>query len=181
MTNQTDVLQAQYGDPSAYERLYRLNRQSVFWLCLRVTKNEADAEDLTQQAFLQAFLHLSSFRRDCNFRTWLWRIAMNEALMHLRRRRTSEISLEDLSEPDASVASQGRSHNPVVLKRILAWQIMKTVPEHSRTLLILRHFAGCTQQELTEWMGLPLGTTKAQLSRARRALRKAFSAKLRIS
>jgi RNA polymerase sigma-70 factor, ECF subfamily len=174
MIQQQDVLQAQSGDPAAYERLYQIHHQKVFWLCLRITRNVADAEDLTQQTFLQAFLHLSSLKNNCTFRAWISRIAINEALMHLRRQGVSKISIEDLHETNCDRPLHGYIRTSTGINRVLIYQVMRSLPEHYQTILILRHVAGCTQKEITDWLKVPLGTTKAQLSRARRTLRQAF-------
>lgn len=170
-----DVLQAQSGDAAAYERLYHAHRQKVFQLCLRVTRNAADAEDLTQQVFLQAFLHLSSLRSNCTFRAWLSRIAINESLMHLRKQHNPCVSIEGLQEVSCDVSINRCSWSSRGLNRILINQVIRKLPMHFQTMILLRHLAGYTQQEITEWLGIPLGTTKARLSRARRTLRQALA------
>jgi RNA polymerase sigma-70 factor, ECF subfamily len=168
-TFETDVVKAKAGDQAAYERLYHTHHQNVFWHCLRITKNPADAEDVTQQVFLQAYLNLAGFRGECRFGTWLFRIATYESLLHLRKRRYTEISLDELHETTASYfIGQGSSG---ILRRLFVSELMQRLPEHTRTLILLRHVSGWTQKELTQWLGIPLGTTKAQLSRARKALR----------
>lgn len=168
-TFETDVVQAKAGDQAAYERLYHTHHQNVFWHCLRITKNPADAEDVTQQVFLQAYLNLAGFRGECRFGTWLFRIATYESLLHLRKRRYTEISLDELHEATANYfIGQGSSG---ILRRLFVSELMQRLPEHTRTLIFLRHVSGWTQKELTQWLGIPLGTTKAQLSRARKALR----------
>lgn len=168
-TFETDVVKAKAGDQAAYERLYQTHHQNVFWHCLRITKNPADAEDVTQQVFLQAYLNLAGFRGECRFGTWLFRIATYESLLHLRKRRYTEISLDELHETTANYfIGQGSSG---ILRRLFVSELMQRLPEHTRTLIFLRHVSGWTQKELTQWLGIPLGTTKAQLSRARKALR----------
>lgn len=169
-TFETDVVKAKAGDQAAYERLYHTHHQNVFWHCLRITKNPADAEDVTQQVFLQAYLNLAGFRGECRFGTWLFRIATYESLLHLRKRRHTEIPLEELHE---SVVSSfvGHVQSSGILRRLFVSELLQRLPEHTRTLIFLRHVSGWTQKELTNWLGIPLGTTKAQLSRARKALR----------
>lgn len=169
-TFETDVVKAKAGDQAAYERLYHTHHQNVFWHCLRITKNPADAEDVTQQVFLQAYLNLAGFRGECRFGTWLFRIATYESLLHLRKRRYTEIPLEELHESIAS-SFVGPVHSSSILRRLFVSELLQRLPEHTRTLIFLRHVSGWTQKELTNWLGIPLGTTKAQLSRARKALR----------
>jgi len=170
-TFETDVVKAKEGDQSAYERLYHTHHQNVFWHCLRITKNPADAEDVTQQVFLQAYLNLAGFRGECRFGTWLFRIATYESLLHLRKRRYTEISLDELHETAANYFIGQGFNSSGILRRLFVSELMQRLPEHTRTLIFLRHVSGWTQKELTNWLGIPLGTTKAQLSRARKALR----------
>jgi len=170
-TFETDVVQAKAGDQAAYERLYHTHHQNVFWHCLRITKNPADAEDVTQQVFLQAYLNLAGFRGECRFGTWLFRIATYESLLHLRKRRYTEISLDELHDTTANYFIGQGVNSSGILRRLFVSELMQRLPEHTRTLIFLRHVSGWTQKELTNWLGIPLGTTKAQLSRARKALR----------
>lgn len=170
-TFETDVVKAKAGDQSAYERLYHTHHQNVFWHCLRITKNPADAEDVTQQVFLQAYLNLAGFRGECRFGTWLFRIATYESLLHLRKRRHTEISLDELHETAANYLVGQGFNSSGILRRLFVSELLQRLPERTRTLVFLRHVSGWTQKELTNWLGIPLGTTKAQLSRARKALR----------
>lgn len=170
-TFEADVVKAKAGDQAAYERLYHTHHQNVFWHCLRITKNPADAEDVTQQVFLQAYLNLAGFRGECRFGTWLFRIATYESLLHLRKRRYTEIPLDELHETTANYFIGHGVSSSGILRRLFVSELMQRLPEHTRTLIFLRHVSGWTQKELTNWLGIPLGTTKAQLSRARKALR----------
>ena len=172
-----DVRKARGGDECAFERLYHLHRQGIFSLCLRLTKNVADAEDMSQQVFLQAYLKLRTFRGDCSLGGWLSRIATNECLMHLRKRHNREVPLEDVANRHRSLAS--RNYAAATVLGLGVSKVMDALPEHTRVLLFLRHVAGFTQRELTVWFRLPLGTTKAQLSRARKAARGMLHSQLR--
>ncbi len=80
------IRQAKEGDPAAFERLYKKHSRHVYCLCLRMIRNPAEAEDLTQQAFLQVFRKIGTFRGDSGLATWLYRVTVNVVLMHLRRR-----------------------------------------------------------------------------------------------
>jgi RNA polymerase sigma factor (sigma-70 family) len=170
-----DVSKAQAGDNSAYERLYRVYRQSVFSSCLRLTRNVEDAEDLTQQVFLRAYLNLHAFRGECKLGRWLYKIAVNEFLMHLRKQR-DKVSLDDLGGHDLEISSHPHPADAIV-HRIMVSQVLVTIPTYTRKIVLLRHIVGWSQRELANFLGIPLGTTKAQLSRARKALRGAFKAK----
>ena len=91
---------AQQGDAAAFERLYRLHNRRVYSLCLRMVGNTAEAEDLTQEAFLQLFRKIATFRGESAFSTWLHRLAVNVVLMKLRKKSGTESSLEEMTEPD---------------------------------------------------------------------------------
>src|SRR5215472_10145719 len=90
---------AQKGDAAAFERLYQLHSRRVYSLCLRMVGNTAEAEDLTQEAFLQLFRKIATFRGESAFSTWLHRLAVNVVLMKLRKKSGKETSLEETLEP----------------------------------------------------------------------------------
>ena len=91
---------AQRGNAEAFERIYRLHNRRVYALCLRMVGNTAEAEDLTQEAFLQLFRKIATFRGESAFTTWLHRLSVNVVLMRLRRKTLAETSLEEETEPD---------------------------------------------------------------------------------
>ena len=91
---------AQAGNAAAFERLYRLHNRRVYSLCLRMVGNTAEAEDLTQEAFLQLFRKIATFRGESAFSTWLHRLAVNVVLMRLRKKSATESSLDEMTEPD---------------------------------------------------------------------------------
>jgi RNA polymerase sigma-70 factor (ECF subfamily) len=109
MTEAEAIRQAKDGDAAAFECLYQAHCRRVYNLCLRTIKNPAEAEDLTQQAFLQAFRKIGTFRGDSGFSTWLHRVTVNIVLMHLRRRRPTEIVGEDLQRR-SSTDNGSREH-----------------------------------------------------------------------
>jgi len=94
------IRRAQQGDAEAFERIYRLHHRRVYALCLRMVGNTAEAEDLTQEAFLQLFRKIGTFRGESAFSTWLHRLAVNVVLMRLRKKTLSETSLDEVTEPD---------------------------------------------------------------------------------
>src|SRR6266581_5417076 len=99
LTEAEAIVRAKEGDAHGFEHLYRAHCRRVYSLCLRMIKNPADAEDLTQQAFLQLFRKIGTFRGESGFSTWLHRVTVNIVLMHLRRRKRTEVLLEDLNHP----------------------------------------------------------------------------------
>src|SRR5579863_1624587 len=94
------IRQAQEGNAGAFEQLYRRYRRRVYSLCLRMVKNDSEAEDLTQEAFLLLFRKIHTFRGESKFSTWLHRLTINLALMRLRKKRYQEVSLEETLESD---------------------------------------------------------------------------------
>jgi RNA polymerase sigma-70 factor (ECF subfamily) len=99
LTEAEAIRQAKDGDAAAFEYLYKTNCRRVYSVCLRMIKNPAEAEDLTQQAFLQLFRKIGTFRGESGFSTWLHRVTVNVVLMHLRRKKPTEIIFEDLDRP----------------------------------------------------------------------------------
>jgi len=99
LTEAEAIRQAKDGDATAFEYLYKANCRHVYSVCLRMIKNPAEAEDLTQQAFLQLFRKIGTFRGESGFSTWLHRVTVNIVLMHLRRKKPTEILFEDLDRP----------------------------------------------------------------------------------
>jgi len=100
LTEAQAIERAKQGDAEAFEFLYNLHKRRVYSLCLRMTANTAEAEDLTQEAFLQLFRKIGTFRGESAFSTWLHRMAVNVVLMHLRKKGLSVVSLEEATEGD---------------------------------------------------------------------------------
>src|SRR6202035_5122524 len=94
------IRRAQQGDAEAFARIYRLHNRRVYALCLRMVGNTAEAEDLTQEAFLQLFRKIATFRGESAFSTWLHRLTVNVVLMRLRKKTLAETSLDEMTEPD---------------------------------------------------------------------------------
>jgi len=167
------VRQAQSGDLSAFERLYRENERKVFALCLRLSSDVALAEELTQDVFVRAWQKLGTFRGESAFSSWLYPLAVNVALSErrARRRRTSRFfSTDDLSPFDKP--GETRSPGPEAgfdLEKALA-----TLPPGARTVFVLHDVEGYKHEEIAELLGMAVGTSKAQLHRARRLLREAL-------
>ncbi len=103
MTEQEAIARAQQGDAECFEALYGLHKRRVYSLCLRMTGNTAEAEDLTQEAFLQLYRKIATFRGESAFSTWLHRLSVNVVLMHLRKKGLPEVSLEESLEPPVGI------------------------------------------------------------------------------
>ena len=175
-----DVVMARKGDDSAYERLYHLHKHRVVSLCLRITRKPEEAEDLSQNVFLQAYLKLPQFRGDSPLGTWLHRIAVNECLQYLRKERRTAAHLEKCCR--LIPIDQDQMHRPdrgVTLSRLQVREAFGSLQSSTQSLLFLKHVTGYTEQELTRLTGVPLGTTKTRLSRGRKALREILDRRTR--
>ena len=172
-----DVVQsAQEGDTAAFEQLYRDHAGRVYAVCLRMTADPGRAEELSQDVFLRAWDKLSTFRGDAAFSTWLHRLAVNVVLADRRSqgKRWARLVTTDDMEPYESVAADpGPQANPagagVDLDRAIA-----SLPEGARTVFVLYEIEGYRHEEIAEAMGTAVGTSKAQLHRARKLLREAL-------
>lgn len=132
--------------------------------------NYEDARELTQQSFLKAFEHLSSFDPSRRFFSWIYRIAMNESINHLKARRPFE-PLDDVVESSAISSS---SMEQIERKRAVREAIATLTPDH-RAVIVLRHYLDCSYEEAAETLGIPMKTVKSRLFEARRALRDVLS------
>lgn len=163
---------AQSGDTAAFEQLYRENVGRVYAVCLRMTRDKSQAEDLTQEAFIRAWQKLKSFRGESAFSTWLHRLTVNLTLTHLRsrsRRNEREVLTGDYQAFD----KKGRP--PVPRERVDLEAAIGALPEGARRVFVLYEIEGYRHQEIADMMGIASGTTKAQLHRARKMLREALT------
>ncbi len=167
------------GDQQAYAELMKNYRDTVFYMLLKMTNNADDAEDLTIEAFGKAFRSLKHYTPDYAFSTWLFKIASNNCIDFIRRKRKLTLSLdnsitnEDGSETNITVASNEPDPEEELIRQQKV-QLMREVVEklkpHYRQLITLRYFDELSYEELAEQLNLPLGTVKAQLFRARELL-----------
>ncbi|MDA0788721.1 MAG: RNA polymerase sigma factor [Proteobacteria bacterium] len=165
--DQTLVLRAKDDDVTAYEELYRRHVGRIFALCRRLTKDHDTAEDLTQDAFVQAWRKLGDFRGDSAFGSWLYRIAANIALSHLRSQKHFTQSLEDDDLP---------AHRETTGLQIGLEQAIANLPDGARTVFVLFAIEGHTHDEIAGLLGIAQGSSKAQLHRARTLLKAALLA-----
>ena len=155
---------ARKGDARAFERLYGRYSGRTYALCLRMTGNEATAQDCLQEAFVKAWSKLDRFESRSRFGTWLHRIAVNEVLDHQRREtRHQADDLEDVQI--AAPAEIGTRSEDIALERAIA-----SLPEGARNVLVLAGLHGYSHEETGEMLGIAVGTCKAQLHRARKLL-----------
>lgn len=161
------------GDMGAFEELYQRHHRRVYSLCLRMTQNVPEAEDLTQEAFIQLFRKIGSFRGDSAFTTWLHRLTVNQVLMHFRRR---SVKLERTTEEgETPVQIERGTENPSrmpVLDRIILDSALTQLPPGYRTVFVLHDVEGREHEEIAKLLGVAVGTSKSQLHKARMKLRR---------
>jgi RNA polymerase sigma-70 factor, ECF subfamily len=170
------VANAKRGDEHAFEALFVEHRRWVYSLCLRMSRNSAEAEDLTQDAFVQLFRRISTFRAESSFTTWFHRLVVNTVLMHLRRRATGTAVP---AGPGRDLQYDGRgeygAEDPTlreVVERISLDQALNQLPESYRTVVLLHDVEGYKHEEIVRSKNGSVGTSKSQLHRARTMLRK---------
>jgi RNA polymerase sigma-70 factor, ECF subfamily len=166
------------GDAAAFEELYRRYRRRVYALALRMTRNAADAEDLTQESFLSVHRNVGSFRGEAAFSSWLYRLAANVIKMHFRRRGARP---EDLTS-DGRLYERGpspapREGSPPFVDRIAVERAVGALPPGYRAAFVLHDVAGYEHAEIARMRGCTAGNSKSQLHRARAALRGLLSAR----
>jgi RNA polymerase sigma-70 factor (ECF subfamily) len=176
MTEAEAIRLAQAGDAPAFEFLYRLHGRRVYALCLRMMNNPSDAEDLMQEAFLQLFRKIGTFRGESAFSTWLHRLAVNIVLMRLRKRRLQEVSLEETQEPteENGPKKDFRSQDQNLagsIDRVILERAIEGLPPGYRIIFVLHDVEGYEHNEIAEMLGCSVGNSKSQLHKARLQLR----------
>jgi RNA polymerase sigma-70 factor, ECF subfamily len=160
------------GDSAAFEKLYEQHRRRVYSLCLRMLGNVSQAEDLTQEVFLQVFKKIGSFRGDSAFTTWLHRLTVNQVLMHLRRRG---VKLEHTSEEgdftDVVETPLQSTRRISMVDRLALEKAISELPPGYRTAFVLHDVEGYEHGEISDLLGVTVGTSKSQLHKARMRLR----------
>lgn len=173
------VAAAQKGDQAAFETLLKKYRKSVYYMLLKMVKNADDAEDLTQEAFAKAFNSINKFDSKYAFSTWLFRIATNNCIDYIRKKRVQTVSIDQPMEGDDGsnmsfdVRDEELDPNASMLKKQRAEYLTMAIdrlPEKYRILVELRYFKEFSYDEVAKELDIPLGTVKAQLFRARELL-----------
>ena len=159
------IARAQRSDAQAFESLYRSHVDRVYGLCLRMTGNVSEAEDCTQEAFIQVWNQLAKFRGDSAFSTWIHRIAVNAVLGRMRKSRREQDRIQVATEASTSPASVGDTANLQDLS-----DAVDRLPQGARHVFVLYAVYGYSHEEAGNMLGIATGTSKAQLHRARRLL-----------
>jgi RNA polymerase sigma-70 factor (ECF subfamily) len=165
------IRRARDGDAQAFERVYRTHVGRIYALCLRMTGDEQEAEERTQDVFVRAWEKLPSFRMESRFSTWLHRLAVNLVLQERRskgRRRARFQTAPDMERFDRAAAS-AMPGTRVDLERAI-----QALPDGAKQVLVLRDIQGFKYKEIAEMVGVSLGTVKAQIHRARGLVQEAL-------
>ena len=172
---------ARNGDQSVFESLYRLHSRRVYALCLRMVRDTAEAEDLTQETFLLVFRKLHTFRGESAFSTWLHRLTVNLVLMRLRKKSLPLVSIEAAANPDEETASANLSELGApdlmlkgAIERIMLERCIEDLPAGFRKVLVLHDIRGYRHSEIANLLGRSIGASKSQLHKARKRLRESF-------
>ena len=160
------------GDPSAFESLYNQHHRRVYSLCVRMLGHTSQAEDLTQEVFLQVHRKLGSFRGDSAFTTWLHRLTVNQVLMHFRKRG---VKLEHTSEEgdftDVIETPIQSTRRISMVERLALERAIAELPPGYRTVFVLHDVEGYEHEEISNLLKVSIGTSKSQLHKARMRLR----------
>jgi RNA polymerase sigma-70 factor (ECF subfamily) len=177
-----DVLaRAQAGDHAAFAQLYALHKRRVYSLCLRMLGNVAEAEDLTQESFLQLHRKIATFRGDSAFSTWLHRLTINVVLMHLRRKGLNLISLDEALDPSPDHGPARSFGAPDMrltgsIDRMTLEKAVESLPAGYRLIFVLHDIEGYEHNEIATLLDCSIGNSKSQLHKARMKLREALRA-----
>jgi RNA polymerase sigma-70 factor (ECF subfamily) len=171
------VLQAIEGSQKAYAELMDRYRDAIYYMLLKMVSNAADAEDLTIEAFGKAFKNIRQYTANFAFSTWLFKIASNNAIDFMRKKKLNNVSIDDHIGEHDSIPVNIRSEQPTPEESMISEQkvlmlrsvVAKLKPRY-RKLVELRYFYEYSYEEISEEMNLPIGTVKAQLFRARELL-----------
>ncbi|HOD66038.1 MAG TPA: sigma-70 family RNA polymerase sigma factor [candidate division Zixibacteria bacterium] len=174
------IEQALAGNQQAYRILTERHRPSVFHIVYKIVRDRETANDLVQETFMKAFSSLASYRSEYRFSTWLYKIAANCAIDHLRKRRIQVLSLEGQMDRDSSgrtIEVPDYSYHPehdLVRKeqRFNIEEAIDSLPKKYREVIVYRHKEDKSYEEIADLLGIPIGTVKARIFRARELLKK---------
>ncbi len=162
------VRRAQAGDVEAFKQLYQENAGHVYAVCIRMVGNSQRAEELTQDTFVRVWEMLGSFRGESAFSSWLHRVAVNVVLVDIRSAKRYQSRVESTDDLEQHDQQNGQGFHG---ERLDLEQAIAGLPPQARAIFVLHDVEGFKHEEIAEQMGLAVGTTKAQLHRARRLLR----------
>jgi len=175
------LARAQAGDHAAFAQLYSQHKRRVYSLCLRMLGNIAEAEDLTQESFLQLHRKIATFRGDSAFSTWLHRLTINVVLMHLRKKGLNLISLDEALDPSPEYGPTRSFGAPDLrltgsIDRMTLEKAVEDLPAGYRLIFVLHDIEGYEHNEIATLLDCSIGNSKSQLHKARMKLREALRA-----
>jgi len=160
------------GSLAAFEVIYQRYHRRTFSLTLRMTGSQTEAEDLTQEVFIQLFRKIGSFRGDSAFSTWLHRLTVNQVLMHFRKRSfKNEKTTEEGDMPEQAVTGSANPNKMAVVDRIALKNAIAELPRGYKNVFVLHDVEGFEHEEVARMLGISVGTSKSQLHKARLKLR----------
>ncbi len=170
------IERAKLGDADAFQVLYDKHKRRVYSLCLRMTANTAEAEDLAQEAFLQLYRKIATFRGESAFSTWLHRLSVNVVLMHLRKKSLPVVSLEETTQgTDEDSPKKDFGADDIALAgsidRLHLQRAVNDLPPGYRMIFVLHDIQGYEHNEIATLVGCSIGNSKSQLHKARLKLR----------
>jgi RNA polymerase sigma-70 factor (ECF subfamily) len=166
------------SDMSAFEEIYDRHHRRVYSICMRMLQNATEAEDLTQEVFIQLYRKISSFRGDSAFTTWLHRLTVNQVLMHFRKRSVKmEKTTEEGETPVQIVNGTENPRQMPVVDRIALDAAIAQLPPGYRSVFVLHDIEGYEHEEVAKILGCSVGTSKSQLHKARLKMRKLLQKK----
>ena len=154
-----------------FHELYIKHHSDIYRLCLRMTREVCEAEDLTQDVFVHLFRTIGSFRGESSFSTWLHRLTVNIVLMHFRKRTKAERTTKNGELPVQSAVGSQRPEKMRIVDRILLSEVIAKLPQGYREAVILHDIEGLRHQEIADIKGRSAGTSKSQLHKGRAMLR----------
>ena len=174
------VKQALDGDQKAYRILFENHKQAIYHIIVKIVRNNEEAQDLVQETFIKAFSSLKSYNPTYRFTTWLYKIAANSSIDHIRKRKLQTFSLDqpvDTKDGQLSVEVPDMSYHPerdLSAKRqnLSISEAIESLPEKYRQVIVKRHQEDKSYEEIAEYLGVPVGTVKARIFRARELLKK---------
>jgi RNA polymerase sigma-70 factor, ECF subfamily len=181
LTSDLDLIQRfQRGDSEAFSALFYAHKPRIYSVCLRMTNNTAEAEDLTQDAFLQVYRKLATFRGDSALSTWLYRVAVNTVLMHFRKKALRQISLDEpcRQKDGRSVRRDYGIRDDRLagsVDRIALGRAIRELPAGYRTVFLLHEVEGYEHQEIARLLHCSVGNSKSQLHKAKQRIQEFLS------
>ena len=172
------IQRAQKGEEQAFEAIFNTYKRKIYYLCLRMMGgNTAEAEELTQEAFMQVFRKIQSFRGESSFSTWLHRVSTNVVLMRLRKKKPIETPFDDAEESEQSERPPKEFGAPDVqltglVDRVWIDRAVARLPKGCRQVFLLHDVLGCEHHEIAALLDYSVGNSKSQLHKARMRLRK---------